>query len=87
MKEDDSLDTFISKYQSAYDRAILADNNIDEETKVDIIFRALPTLWGPLIVIHGADPTLSLQSLISKMKQEDLRRRKPEHFSTTHTWE
>ena len=64
-KEDESLDTFISKYQSAYDRAISAGNKIDEEMKVDIMFGALPNSWGPFIVIHGADPTLSLQNLIS----------------------
>ena len=81
MKEDDSLDTFISKYQSAYDTAISTSNKIDEEMKVDIMFGALPTSWGPFIVIHGADPTLSLQNLVSKMKQEDLPRRKRQNVS------
>ena len=79
MKEDDSLDAFISKHSYAYDRAISTGNKIDEEMKVDIMFGSLPTLRGPFIVIHEVDQTLSLQNLISKMKQEDLRRRKPQN--------
>mgnify|MGYP000444513912 CR=1 FL=1 len=80
MKEDNSLDAFISKYQSACDRAMPMGNKIDEEMKVDITFGALATSWGSFIVIHGLDPTLFLQNLISKMKQEDLRRRKPQNI-------
>ena len=81
MKEDDSLHAFISKYPSAYDRAISTGKKIDEEMKVDVMFEALQTSCCSFVVIHGADPTFSLQNLISKMKQEDLQRRKSQNAS------
>ena len=79
MKEDYSLDAFISKYSYAYDTTISTGNKIDEEMKINIMSGSLSTSWGPSIVIHEVGQTFSLQNLISKMKEEDLRRRKPQN--------
>jgi hypothetical protein len=76
MREEDSIDYFINKYYSAYDNASSAGNKIEEDMKIDILLGALPSSWSPFIVVNGADSNLTLQNLISKLKQEDLRRRR-----------
>ena len=50
-------------------------NKIDEEMKVDIMSRALPTSWGPFIVIHGADPTLSIKFDLKDEARRSLRKK------------
>jgi hypothetical protein len=50
--------------------------------KIDILLGALPSSWSPFIVVNGADSNLTLQNLISKLKQEDLRRRVTNQAST-----
>ena len=75
MNEKDSVDSFINKYYSTYDNASLAGNNIEEDMKIDILLGALPSSWSSFIVVNGADSNLTLQNLISKLKQDDLGRR------------
>ena len=75
MKDEDSIDSFINKYYSTYDNASLVGSNIEEDMKIDILLGALPSSWSSFIVVNGADSNLTLQNLISKLKQDDLGRR------------
>jgi hypothetical protein len=87
MREEDSIDYFINKYYSAYDNASSAGNKIEEDMKIDILLGALPSSWSPFIVVNGADSNLTLQNLISKLKQEDLRRRRVKLLRMPQIWQ
>ena len=76
MNEGEYIDNFINKWQKQLDVAISAGNNIDELSKCEILMGALPQSWMTFVSIHSEDKDLTLQNVIAKLKQDELRRRR-----------
>ena len=86
MREGEPTDTFISNWQRQLDAAISAGNIIDETSKCEILMGSLPESWITFVSIHSNEKDLNLQTLIAKIKQDELRRKKPNgQTDTSHT--
>ncbi len=76
MHEGDPLDTFLSNWKRCLDAAVTAGNTIDEGSRCEILMGALPPSWMAFISIHSEEKGLTLQNLIAKLKQDELRRKR-----------
>ena len=77
MREGEPMDTVIRNWQRKLNVAISAGNIIDETSKCEILMGSLPESWITFMSIHSNEKDINAQILIAKIKQEELRRKKP----------
>ena len=77
MREGEPMDTVIRNWQRKLNVAISAGNIIDETSKCEILMGSLPESWITFMSIHSNEKDINAQILIAKIKQDELRKKKP----------